>query len=125
MAKEDNPKSQANQSDDNFLGDRRLMTVIEQSCKLAARAFIFQPNNQKTWNAIKTMIESFLHSIWEEGALMGETSEQAYRVRVGDASVMSAEDVNKGQVMVIIDIAPHYPAEFIVLTFLQQQAEES
>src|SRR6218665_1067203 len=54
-----------NSLDWKYLSVRRTMTFLEQSCKLAANAYVFQPNDKNTWEAVKGMISSFLTGIWK------------------------------------------------------------
>ncbi len=96
------------------------MIMIEQSCKLAAQAYVFQPNDANTWAAIKSSISAFLSGIWKEGGLQGATAAEAFQVAVGLGSTMTAEDILNGCLRVMIKVAVVHPAEFIVITFEQE-----
>jgi len=52
--------------------------MIEQSLKLATRAYVFEPNDGGTWITIKSMISNFLNNLWKQGALAGAAPEQAF-----------------------------------------------
>ncbi|WP_452598525.1 phage tail sheath C-terminal domain-containing protein, partial [Pontimicrobium sp. MEBiC01747] len=95
------------------------------SCKLAARAYVFEPNNKNTWESVKAMISSFLNSIWKEGGLQGATAADAFSVACGLGSTMTAQDILDGIMTVTIKVAVVHPAEFIIITFQQQQATSS
>ena len=112
-----------NSQDWRYLSVRRTMTFIEQSVKAAARAYVFEPNDANTWNAVKAMIDNFLTSIWKEGALQGVKPEDAFSVSIGLGSTMTAQDILDGFMKVTIKVAVVHPAEFIILTFQQQQAK--
>jgi hypothetical protein len=99
------------------------MTFIEQSVKLAARAYVFEPNNANTWAAVKSMISSFLTTVWKEGGLQGASAADAFSVSVGLGSTMTADDLLDGYMRVTVMVAVVRPAEFLVLTFEQQQAK--
>jgi len=114
-----------NSQDWRYLSVRRTMTFLEQSCKLAAQAYVFAPNDKNTWEAVKTMIGSFLTSIWKEGGLQGAKAADAFSVECGLGSTMTADDILNGFMNVTIKVAVVRPAEFIVLTFQQQQATSS
>ena len=58
------------------------MTFLEQSCKLAAQAYVFEPNDKNTWEGVKAMIGSFLTSIWKQGGLQGAAAADAFSVNV-------------------------------------------
>lgn len=114
-----------NSLDWKYLSVRRTMIFLEQSCKLAAQAYVFEPNDKNTWEAVKAMIGSFLTSIWKEGGLQGATASDAFSVECGLGSTMTSEDLLLGFMNVTIKVAVVRPAEFIVLTFQQQQATSS
>ncbi len=114
-----------NSQDWRYLSVRRTMTFIEQSCKLAANAYVFEPNDKNTWEAVKAMIGSFLTSIWKEGGLQGASAADAFAVECGLGSTMTSEDILNGFMNVTIKVAVVRPAEFIVLTFQQQMATSS
>ena len=105
-----------------YINVRRTMTYIEQSCKLAIQAYIFQPNTTSTWTSVKAMISNFLEVLWRDGALAGATAREAFSVACGLGSTMSAQDIADGSMRISILVAPMHPAEFIVLNFRQQIA---
>lgn len=111
-----------NSLDWRYLSVRRTMIFLEQSCKLAAQAYVFEPNTKNTWEAVKSMISSFLTSIWKQGGLQGATAADAFSVECGLGSTMTAQDVLLGFMNVTVKAAVVRPAEFIVITFQQQQA---
>ena len=114
-----------NSSDWKYLSVRRTMIFLEQSCQLACRSYVFQPNNANTWSAVKAMIGSFLNDIWKQGGLQGATAADAYQVECGLGSTMTAEDILNGIMKVTVKVAVVRPAEFIVLTFVQEMAKSS
>jgi phage tail sheath protein FI len=98
------------------------MILLEQSCKLAAHAYVFQPNDKNTWEAVKSMISSFLTTIWKEGGLQGASPSDAFSVECGLGTTMTSEDLLHGFMKVTVKVAVVHPAEFIVITFQQQMA---
>ena len=114
-----------NSNDWRYLPVRRTMTFLEQSCKLAAHPYVFEPNDKNTWEAVKSMIESFLTLIWKEGGLMGATPADAFSVDCGLGTTMTSDDILQGFMTVVVKVAIVRPAEFIVLTFQQQMAVSS
>jgi phage tail sheath protein FI len=111
-----------NSLDWKYLPVRRTMTFLEQSCKLAAHAYVFQPNDKNTWEAVKSMISSFLTTIWKEGGLQGASPADAFSVECGLGVTMTSEDLLLGFMKVMVKVAVVHPAEFIVITFQQQMA---
>ncbi|WP_316828539.1 phage tail sheath family protein [Pedobacter miscanthi] len=114
-----------NSQDWRYLSVRRTMIMLEQSCKLAAHSYVFQPNTKNTWEAVKSMISSFLNSIWKEGGLMGATAADAYSVECGLGTTMTPDDILNGFMNVTVKVAIVRPAEFIVLTFQQEMPVSS
>jgi phage tail sheath protein FI len=101
------------------------MIMLEQSCKLAARAYVFQPNVKNTWEAVKAMISSFLTTIWKQGGLQGASAADAFSVSCGLGTTMTADDILNGFMNVTVLVAVVRPAEFIVITFQQEMPVSS
>ncbi|MBO6763169.1 MAG: phage tail sheath family protein, partial [Roseivirga sp.] len=110
-----------NSPDWRYINVRRTITMIEQSIKLAMKAYIFELNDANTWIAIKSMISSFLYNIWKQGALQGAKSDDAFSISVGLGSSITAEDIMNGTLRVIVKLAVVLPAEYIVISLEQQQ----
>jgi uncharacterized protein len=113
-----------NSKDWRYVNVRRTMIFLEESCRLAAKRMVFEPNVSSTWVTIKTMIESFLNSVWRQGGLAGTVPEDAYSVHVGLGDTMTADDILEGILRVTVLVAISRPAEFIEITF-QQQLQKS
>jgi len=114
-----------NSLDWQYLSIRRTLIYIEQSCKLATRAYVFQPNDKNTWEGVKAMISSFLTGIWKQGGLEGAVAANAFKVECGLGSTMTSLDLLKGIMRVSVKVAPVRPAEFIILTFEQEMVTSS
>jgi len=114
-----------NSQDWRYISVRRTMIFLEQSCKLAAQAYVFQPNVKNTWEAVISMISSFLNGIWKQGGLQGAKASDAYSVQCGLGSTMTSDDILNGFMNVTVKVAVVHPAEFIVLTFQQEMATSS
>ncbi len=112
-----------NSQDWRYINVRRTMIMIEQSLKLACRAYVFEPNDANTWVTIKSMMNNFLINLWKQGALAGSKPEQAFDVQVGLGTTMTQTDILDGNLVVNVKLAIVRPAEFIVLTFRQQQQQ--
>ncbi len=112
-----------NSQDWRYVSVRRTLIYLEQSVKLAARAYVFAPNDANTWAGVKSMIGSFLMDVWKEGGLQGASAADAFQVDIGLGSTMTADDLLNGYMRVSVKVAVVRPAEFIVITFAQQQAK--
>lgn len=100
-----------------YVNVRRTFCFIEDTIARAMLDFVFEPNTPQTWIRVKSMITSFLNSLWKAGGLYGNTPDDAFEVIVGEPESMSVEDVLGGIMRVIIKVAVARPAEFIVLQY--------
>lgn len=113
-----------NSLDWRYINVRRTMIMIEESLRLATRAYAFEPNVANTWVTIKGMATNFLTGVWKRGGLAGAKPDDAFSVNVGLGETMTAEDILEGVLRVTILVAVSRPAEFIEITF-QQQMQKS
>lgn len=113
-----------NSLDWRYINVRRTMIMLEESLRLATKAYVFEPNVANTWVTIKSMIRNFLTGIWKRGGLAGATPDDAFSVFVGLGETMTAEDILEGLLNVTVLVALSRPAEFIEITF-QQQLQKS
>ena len=110
-----------NSNDWRYINVRRLANMIEESAKKACMQFVFEPNVAQTWVSVKGMIDNYLTTLWNDGALAGSKPEHAFFVSIGLNETMSAQDILDGKMVVKIGYAPSRPAEFIILEFKQMQ----
>lgn len=101
-----------------FINVRRLTTFIEKSIQEGTRFAVFLPNNLALWQQIKRLVTDFLHGQWVDGALFGDTPDQAFRVRV-DETINPPEVTALGQLIVQVTIRATTPAEFIIFQVIQ------
>lgn len=106
-----------NDNEWRYVSVRRLFNMIEESAQKATSFAVFEPNDANTWLKVKAMIESYLYSVWQQGALAGSSADAAYFVEVGLGKTMTSQDVLEGRMIVKIGVAAVRPAEFIILTF--------
>lgn len=112
-----------NDNEWRYVPVRRLFIMIEESARKATTFAVFEPNDATTWLKVKGMLDSFLFSLWERGALQGATPEAAYFVNVGLGRTMTQQDVLEGRLIVEIGVAAVRPAEFVILRFTHKLAE--
>ncbi|MGJ7528023.1 phage tail sheath family protein [Variovorax sp. GB1P17] len=113
-----------NSLDWRYISVRRTMLMLEESLRLATKAYVFEPNVANTWVTIRSMASNFLTGIWKRGGLAGAKPEDAFSVIVGLNETMTPEDVLEGILRVTVLVALSRPAEFIEITF-QQQMQKS
>ena len=113
-----------NSLDWRYINVRRTLIMLEQSLKLAAKAYVFEANDANTWITMKSMARNFLTGIWKRGGLAGGSPDDAFSVHVGLGETMTPEDILEGVLRMTILVSPTRPAEFIEITF-QQQMQKS
>uniref|UniRef100_B0T4K1 Tail sheath protein n=1 Tax=Caulobacter sp. (strain K31) TaxID=366602 RepID=B0T4K1_CAUSK len=115
----------ANPADDDwkYINVRRLALYMEQSLVAGLQWVVFEPNDATLWAQIRLTVTSFLHPLFQQGAFVGSTPDQAYQV-ICDASTTTPEDMDNGIVNILILFAPVKPAEFVVIS-IQQMAGQS
>lgn len=113
-----------NSQDWRYVNVRRTMIMLEESIRLATKAYVFENNDANTWVTIKSMISNFLTGIWKRGGLAGASAPDAFSVHVGLGETMTPNDILDGILRVTVLVALIRPAEFIEITF-QQQMQKS
>ncbi len=113
-----------NSLDWRYIQVRRTMIMLEQSLKLASKAYVFEANDANTWVTMKSIFRNFLTGIWKRGGLAGASAEAAFSVHVGLGETMTSVDILEGIMRVTVLVAPTRPAEFIEITF-QQKMQDS
>lgn len=93
---------------------RRLFIFLEESIEDGTQWAVFEPNDRRLWNRLSQSVSRFLTTQWREGALMGDTPEQAFFVKC-DESTMTRDDIDNGRLIMVIGVAPVKPAEFVII----------
>jgi hypothetical protein len=97
---------------------RRMTLFIEQSLLASMRWVVFEPNDEPLWIAIRAEISAFLLSLFRQGALQGDTPNDAFQVKC-DATTTTPDDQANGVVNIVVAFAPLKPAEFVVIKIAQ------
>jgi phage tail sheath protein FI len=97
-----------------YVNIRRLFLFLEESIQEGIRWAVFEPNNLLLWQKLKRTITEFLTRVWRDGALFGETADQAFYVRIDE--VLNPDSSRAlGRLYIEIGVRPAYPAEFIIV----------
>lgn len=75
---------------------RSHLITLEESLKLAAKAYAFEPDDANTWVTMKEMIRNFLMGIWKRGGLAGTVPDDAFAASLGLGETMTPEDILEG-----------------------------
>ena len=103
-----------------YVNVRRLFLFMEESIEKGTQWVVFEPNDEKLWARVKQTITQFLTRVWKDGALMGNTPEEAFFVKC-DRTTMTQDDIDNGRLIVLIGVAPVKPAEFVIFRIAQWQ----
>ncbi|MEM0998961.1 MAG: phage tail sheath C-terminal domain-containing protein [Bacteroidota bacterium] len=106
-----------NSSEWRYVSTRRFFAYVEDSLRSSTQWAVFQPNDSRTWVALKGLIRNFLSDLWRQGALTGAKEEEAFFVNLGQGSTMTQQDVLDGKLIIEIGMSVVRPAEFIILRF--------
>lgn len=101
-----------------YINVRRLTNMLKESIADGTRWIVFEPNSDQLWSEIRRDIGAFLTRVWQDGALVGATANDAFFVKC-DAETNPPDIQDAGQVVTIIGIAPVKPAEFVVFKLMQ------
>lgn len=105
-----------------YVNVRRLFIYIEHSIDKATQWAVFEPNNERLWANIRSMVEDFLYVLWRDGALIGAKPEEAYFVRC-DRTTMTQNDLDNGRMICLVGVAPSRPAEYVIFRVGQWTAD--
>jgi phage tail sheath protein FI len=108
----------AEASEWRYLNVRRLFNMLKESIAEGTRWIVFEPNDGLLWRSIRRDINAFLTRVWRDGALLGNTPQEAFFVKC-DEETNPAEVRDAGQVVALIGVAPVKPAEFVVFKLSQ------
>ena len=106
-----------------YINVRRLFCMVEQAIQEGTNWVVFEPNTRDLWKKIVRNVTAFLLRIWKDGALFGDTPEEAFYVRCDD-ELNPPESIDAGYVICEIGIAPAKPAEFVIFRVTQKAMGE-
>jgi uncharacterized protein len=97
-----------------YVNVRRLFLFLEESIQEGIGFAVFEPNNPGLWQSLKRSITAFLLQQWRDGALFGNTPEEAFYVRI-DEGLNPFSEQALGRLHIEIGARPAFPAEFIIV----------
>jgi len=101
-----------------YVSVRRMTLFIEQTLLANLRWVVFEPNDEPLWLSIRSSIEGFMLSLFNQGALQGTKASDAFQVKC-DSSTTTQDDINNGIVNIVVAFAPLKPAEFVIIKIAQ------
>jgi phage tail sheath protein FI len=107
-----------------YIPVRRLVFHIQESIFRGTKWAVFEPNAEPLWAELRLSVGAFMHTLFTQGALQGETPQQAYYVQCG-SNTTTQSDIDRGIVNVVIGLAPVRPAEFLIIRIQQMLNHDS
>jgi len=101
---------------------RRLFILIRKSVEKFAQWVVFEPNQPALWKQLVRSCTVFLDDLWQRGALVGDSREEAFYVKC-DEETNPLEARDAGELVCEIGISPVKPAEFIIVRIHQWTRE--
>ncbi len=106
-----------------YINVRRLFCMVEKAIMDGTNWVVFEPNTRALWKQIVRNLTAFCLRLWKDGALFGDTPEEAFYVRCDD-ELNPPESIDAGYVVCELGIAPAKPAEFVVFRVSQKTLTE-
>jgi phage tail sheath protein FI len=106
-----------------YIPIRRLALYLEESLYRGSKWVVFEPNDAPLWAQIRLNFNSFMQTLFRQGAFQGSTPQQAYFVKC-DSETTTPTDQNNGIVNILVGFAPLKPAEFVIIQ-IQQMAGQT
>jgi hypothetical protein len=97
-----------------FIAHRRLIHRLVRAIKRVAEPLVFETNGPVLWLTLTRAITTVLAEAYRAGGLKGSRPEEAFRVRC-DAMNNPPDEIDRGEVLCEVDLAPAVPMEFITL----------
>jgi len=97
---------------------RRMALFLEQTLYANLGWAVFEPNDEPLWVALRSSVEAFMLSLFNQGAFQGSQPSQAFQV-LCDSSTTTQQDIDNGIVNILVAFAPLQPAEFVVVKIAQ------
>ena len=105
-------------NDFKYVSTRRYFNFLRESIDEGTQFAVFEPNSPALWQRISRSVSDFLLNQWRDGALFGQTPEQAFFVKC-DIETNPAAVRELGQVVTEIGVAIVKPAEFVIFRIQQ------
>lgn len=100
-----------------YINVRRLFITIGRWIEMNLADVVFEPNNFQLWLRIERELTAYCESLWQQGALKGNSSQDAFFVKC-NAETNPPDLREVGQVVTELGLAPTVPNEFIVIRLI-------
>jgi hypothetical protein len=101
-----------------YVSVKRSIIYLRKTLTDLTSFAVFEPNDQRLWNRVKTTVEASLINFWQQGGLRGASPADAFYVKC-DGTNNTSQTIANGQVIVEVGVALQRPAEFVVIRISQ------
>ena len=101
-----------------YIPVRRTASYILRSLGDGLKWAVHQPNGDALWAQLRMSVNSFMQTLFRQGAFKGTSARDAYFVKC-DSETTSANDMDQGIVNILVGFSPLKPAEFVVVSLRQ------
>lgn len=101
----------------SYINVRRLFITVRRWVEMSLTDVAFEPNNLQLWLRIERELTAYCESLWQKGALKGNTPQEAFYVKC-DVETNPPDVQEAGQVITELGLAPTTPNEFIVVSLI-------
>ena len=98
----------------------RLLNAILRAARHVATPAVFQNSGPTLWNRLRDGIDDLLAGLWADGALSGDSADEAYEVRC-DRSTMTQADLDDGRVICRVSFTAASPIVHITVVFAMDE----
>jgi phage tail sheath protein FI len=79
----------------------RLVSLLVRAARRLGDELTFESNGEALWARLAHRMNDLMTALWEEGALLGKTPQDAFQVRC-DRSTMTQNDIDNGRLVASI-----------------------
>lgn len=101
---------------------RRLALYIMECIHRGTQWTVFEINEESTWSKVRRDVNAFMHGLFLDGALQGNSAKHAYYVHCG-ADTTTQSDIDDGWMNIGVGFAPAKPGEFLVIRVQRRLGE--
>lgn len=106
-----------------YVADIMLKSNVMKSLEAGTQSLVFEPNDKVTRDKAVFMCSSFLETMYNGGAFLGEDSSEAYYVKCDETNNPKVSR-DLGRLIIECGYAQKKPSEFVVIKIAHQMQEQ-
>jgi len=111
----------ATNSKSDTVNELRVLKYIKRNLQRVAKSYIFEPNNENLEDKLVSQIDIFLFKLWEIGAIIGASKNEAYQL---SSDLFDEETGDRGNILRInLAVSLAKPLEFIFIQLNKVDAD--